>query len=57
MPALSRRHDPDARQQAWRIHFGDIAAIAESIGNRGAAPKKLEVGASGFMTIKRGGLR
>lgn len=24
MPALTRRRDPDAHQEAWRVHYGDV---------------------------------
>jgi hypothetical protein len=35
MPTLTRRRDPDARQETWHVHYGDIrvATIAERVGN------------------------
>jgi hypothetical protein len=35
MPALTRRRDPDARQETWLIHCCDlrIGTIAERVGN------------------------
>ena len=41
MPALTRRRDPDARQETWRIHYTDVhvGTIAQCVGNPGAAPK------------------
>ena len=40
-PALTRRRDPDARQETWRIHYGDVhvGTIAECVGSLGAATK------------------
>jgi hypothetical protein len=41
MPALTRRRDPDARQETWRIYFGGVhvGTIAQCVGNPGAAPR------------------
>ena len=41
MPVLTRRRDAHARQESWRVYFGDIhvGMIAECVGNPGAAPK------------------
>jgi hypothetical protein len=35
MPALTRRSDPDARQESWLIHYGDVhvGTIAARSGN------------------------
>ena len=35
LPAVTRRRDPDARQQAWLIHYGSVqvGTIAERTGN------------------------
>lgn len=40
MSALTRRRDPDARQAAWVIHYGDVrvGAIAERTGNPTGTP-------------------
>jgi hypothetical protein len=41
MPGLTRRHDPDARQETWLINYGDVrvGTIAERVGkpNRNAS--------------------
>ena len=41
MPTLTRRRDPHARQESWRVYFGDIRVgmIAQCVGNSDAAPK------------------
>jgi hypothetical protein len=35
MPELTRRRDPDAQQEIWQIHYGDVrvGVIAECVGN------------------------
>jgi hypothetical protein len=35
MPTLTRRSDPDARQETWHVHYGDIrvGTISERVGN------------------------
>jgi hypothetical protein len=40
MPALTRRRDPDARQETWLIHCCDlrIGTIAERVGNPTGSP-------------------
>jgi hypothetical protein len=40
MPALTRRHDPDARQETWLINYGDVrvGTIAERVGNPTGTP-------------------
>src|SRR5215471_21410253 len=40
MPELTRRRDPDAQQETWLIHYGDVrvGVIAERVGNPGSTP-------------------
>jgi hypothetical protein len=40
MPELTRRRDPDAQQETWLIHYGDVrvGVIAERIGNPDSTP-------------------
>jgi hypothetical protein len=40
MPELTRRRDPDAQQETWLIHYGDVRVdvIAERIGNPDSTP-------------------
>ena len=41
MPALTRRRDPEAHKETWRIYYGDVhvGTIARSVGNPSAAPQ------------------
>jgi len=41
MPSLTRRRDPDAHQESWRIQLGGVVvgSIAQCVGYPGAAPK------------------
>jgi hypothetical protein len=41
MPALTRRRDPEARQETWHVYYGDVrvGTIARSVGNPNAAPE------------------
>jgi hypothetical protein len=41
MPALTRRRDPEARQETWHVYYGDVrvGTIARSVGNPNAAPQ------------------
>src|SRR5246127_4095549 len=41
MPALTRRRDPHAREESWRVYYGDVYAgtISQCVGNPGAAPR------------------
>ena len=40
MPELTRRRDPDAPQETWLIHYGDVQVglIAERVGNPDSTP-------------------
>src|SRR5215471_21143978 len=40
MPELTRRRDPDAPQETWLIHYGDVrvGVIAERVGNPDSTP-------------------
>jgi hypothetical protein len=40
MPELTRRRDPDAQQETWLIHYGDVRVgmIAERVGNPDHTP-------------------
>src|SRR5262252_8741642 len=40
MPELTRRRDPDAQQETWLIHYGDVRVrvIAERVGNPDSTP-------------------
>jgi hypothetical protein len=40
MPELTRRRDPDTRQETWLIHYGDVrvGVIAERVGNPDSTP-------------------
>jgi hypothetical protein len=39
MPQLTRRRDPEAHQETWRIFYGDVhvGTIARGVGNPNAA--------------------
>ena len=41
MPTLTRRRDPNVRQECWRVQFGDVvvSTIAQCVGNPDAAPR------------------
>jgi hypothetical protein len=41
MPALTRRHDPNMREECWHVFCGDVDAgfIAQCVGNPGAKPR------------------
>src|SRR5215468_2689523 len=41
MPQLTRRRDPDASQETWLIHYGDVrvGVIAERVGNPDSTPE------------------
>jgi len=40
MPQLTRRRDPEAQQETWLIHYGDVrvGVIAERVGNPDSTP-------------------
>src|SRR5215472_14125930 len=40
MPELTRRRDPEAQQETWLIHYGDVrvGVIAERVGNPDHTP-------------------
>ena len=40
MPELTRRRDPDAQQETWLIHYGDLGlgVIADRVGNPDSTP-------------------
>jgi len=40
MPELTRRRDPEAQQETWLIHYGDVrvGVIAERVGNPDSTP-------------------
>jgi hypothetical protein len=40
MPELTRRRNPDARQETWLIYFGDVrvGTISERVGNPNGTP-------------------
>ena len=40
MPTLTRRRDPDAREEAWLIFYGDVQVGTISMGSGSAAGRQ-----------------
>jgi hypothetical protein len=45
MPNITRRRDPEAQQETWLIHYGDVrvGVIAERVGNPDSTPLAMEL--------------